>query len=36
MTEESHTKAKDLELQEEASLTSGSDSWHLQGLPDKG
>ena len=36
MTEKSHTKAKDLDLQEEASLTSGSDSWHLQGLPDKG
>ncbi len=36
MTEESHTKAEDLDLQEEASLTSGSDSWHLQGLPDKG
>lgn len=36
MTEESRTKAKDLELQEEASLTSGSDSWHLQGLTDKG
>lgn len=31
-----HVKASDLSLEEEASLTSGSDSWHVQGLPEHG
>lgn len=36
MAQDNHILAKDLDLDEEASLTSGSDSWHLQGLPEHG
>ncbi|RBP97436.1 glycosyl hydrolase [Bifidobacterium aemilianum] len=36
MTEQTHVNVTDLSLQDEASLTSGSDSWHVQGLPEQG
>ncbi|BDR55127.1 glycosyl hydrolase [Bombiscardovia apis] len=36
MTEHTHVNASDLSLEEEASLTSGSDSWHVQGLEEQG
>ncbi|AKV55949.1 putative beta-glucosidase [Bifidobacterium actinocoloniiforme DSM 22766] len=36
MSEPTHVNSSDLSLEEEASLTSGSDSWHVQGLPDRG
>ncbi|OZG50295.1 exo-alpha-(1-_6)-L-arabinopyranosidase [Bombiscardovia coagulans] len=36
MTEQTHVNASDLSLEEEASLTSGSDSWHVQGVPEQG
>ena len=36
MTTDKHLQAKDLDIEKEASLTSGSDAWHLQGVPDKG
>ena len=36
MTTDKHLQAKDLDIEKEASLTSGSDAWHLQGVPDQG
>lgn len=33
---EQYPSAQDLTLEEQASLTSGQDAWHLQGIPEKG
>ena len=36
MSESTYPSVKDLTLEEKASLTSGGDSWHLQGVESKG
>lgn len=36
MSQDRNIKADELDLRQEASLTSGSDSWHLQGVPEQG
>lgn len=36
MSESTYPSVKDLTLEEKASLTSGGDAWHLQGVESKG
>ena len=36
MSESTYPSVKDLTLEEKASLTSGGDAWHLQGVEAKG
>ena len=36
MSEAIYPSVKDLTLEEKASLTSGGDAWHLQGVESKG
>ena len=36
MSESPYPSVKDLTLEEKASLTSGGDAWHLQGVESKG